>query len=166
MELVFDIETDDLNATKVWCIVAQNPVSGEVFKFPPDKLEEGYQFLQTADKLIGHNIIAYDIPVINKLYPWFSEPALTIDTLLLSRLYHADMMKLDKKHNWKEMPLKLYGKHSLESYGYRLNESKGTFGSTSDWKEWSQEMEDYCIQDVKVTTKLWQHFQPYLNGLR
>ena len=64
------------------------------------------------------------------------------------------------------MPLKLYGKHSLESYGYRLNELKGEYGSTSDWKNWSQEMEDYCIQDVHVTTKLWHHFQPYLNGLR
>ena len=42
----------------------------------------------------------------------------------------------------------------------RLNEFKGAFGSTTDWKEWSQEMEDYCIQDVNVTTKLWKHFQP------
>ena len=76
------------------------------------------------------------------------------------------MMKLDKKHNWKNMPLKLYGRHSLESYGYRLGEFKGAFGSTTDWKEWSQEMENYCKQDVVVTTKLWHHFNPYLTGLR
>ena len=41
---------------------------------------------------------------------------------------------------------------------------KVTFGATADWQEWSQEMEDYCIQDVTLTTKLWQHFQPYLNS--
>ena len=52
--------------------------------------------------------------------PWFDRPTIVVDTLLLSRLYHADMMKLDKKHLWEGMPLKLYGKHSLESYGYRL----------------------------------------------
>ena len=127
---------------------------------------EAYKGSQTLDSIVGHNIISYDLPVIRKLYDWFDTPALVVDTLLLSRLYHADMMSLDKKHLWEGMPLKLYGKHSLESYGYRLNELKGDYGSTSDWKDWSQEMEDYCIQDVHVTTKLWHHFQPYLNGLR
>ena len=52
----------------------------------------------------------------------------------------------------------------LESYGYRLGEYKGEFGKTSDWSEWSQEMEDYCAQDVVVTTKLCDHFHRYLNG--
>ncbi len=66
MDLVFDIETDDLQATKVWCIVAQNPDSGEIFKFPPHKLEQGYKFLTTADRLIGHNIIGFDIPMVQK----------------------------------------------------------------------------------------------------
>ena len=36
MDLVFDIETDDLKATKVWCIVAQDVDTKEIFKFPPD----------------------------------------------------------------------------------------------------------------------------------
>ncbi len=45
----------------------------------------------------------------------------------------------------------MYGRHSLEAWGYRLGEYKGSFSKTTDWKEWSQEMEDYCIQDVVVT---------------
>ena len=60
--------------------------------------------------------------------------------------------------------LQLYGKHSLAAYGYRLGEYKGEFGKTSDWSMWSQEMEDYCVQDVKVTEKLCKHFHPYLIG--
>ena len=64
------------------------------------------------------------------------------------------------------MPMQLYGRHSLEAYGYRLNEAKGTFGKETSWKEWSQEMQDYCVQDVKVTTKLCKHFHPYLTGSR
>ena len=87
-----------------------------------------------------------------------------IDTLLLSRLYHPNMMDLDKKHNWDGMPLKLYGRHNLESYGHRLKEHKGEFGKEADWSDWSQEMQDYCKQDVIVTTKLWKHFHPYLIG--
>ena len=58
------------------------------------------------------------------------------------------------------MPLQLYGRHSLESYGYRLGEYKGGFAKDTDWQEWSQEMEDYA-QDVNVTVKLCQHFRPY-----
>ena len=53
MDLVFDIETDDLKATKVWCIVAQDVDTQEIFKYPPDKLDEGVKLLQSANKLIG-----------------------------------------------------------------------------------------------------------------
>ena len=39
MELVFDIETDDLKATKFWCIVAEDVATNEIFKYPPSKLD-------------------------------------------------------------------------------------------------------------------------------
>ena len=73
---------------------------------------------------------------------------------------------IDSKHKWKHMPLQMYGRHSLESYGYRLGEYKGAFGKDTDWQEWSEEMQDYCIQDVLVTVKLCDHFHPYLIGSR
>ena len=47
-----------------------------------------------ADCIAGHNIIGYDLPVIKKIYPWFENPAVVIDTLVLSRLYHPDMISL------------------------------------------------------------------------
>ena len=34
MRLIFDIETDDLNATKIWCIVAQDIDTNKIYKFP------------------------------------------------------------------------------------------------------------------------------------
>ena len=67
MDLVFDIETDDLKATKIHCIVCQDPNSGEIFKFKPNQIDEGVKFLSTADRLIGHNIVGFDIPVVKKL---------------------------------------------------------------------------------------------------
>jgi hypothetical protein len=123
--------------------------------------------LEDANHLIGHNIISYDIPVVRKLFPWFNTDATLLDTLVLSRIYHADRLAEDHLHKpkkWPNLPLQLFGRHSLESYGYRLGEYKGSFGKTTDWKEWSQEMEDYMVQDVNVTRKLWNHFQPYLTG--
>ena len=43
MNLVFDIETDDLKATKIHCIVAQDVDTKEIFKFPPNKLKSAIQ---------------------------------------------------------------------------------------------------------------------------
>lgn len=172
VSLIFDLETDGLlkDVSTIHCLAIYDIDTEETFSYNDTGNEEpvvrGIQRLADADCIIGHNIIGYDIPVLRKLFPWFISPGTVIDTLLLSRLYHADMMKLDKKHNWKHMPSQLYGRHSLESYGYRLGEFKGSFGKSTDWQNWSQEMEDYCIQDVHVTTKLWKHFQPYLNGSR
>ena len=172
VSLIFDIETNGLlhNVSTIHCLAIHDLSTGQTLAYndtgSSEPISRGLQRLQDADCIIGHNIIGYDVPVIHKLYSWFDQPSYMVDTLLLSRLYHPDMINLDKKHNWEGMPLKLYGKHSLESYGYRLNEQKGDYGSTSDWTDWSQEMEDYCIQDVNVTTKLWHHFQPYLNGSR
>lgn len=170
--LVFDLETNGLlnDVTRIHCLVIYDSEADETYVFNDEGSEEpivrGIQLLEEADVICGHNVISYDIPVIEKLYPWFSSKALVVDTLLLSRLYHADMYEVDKKLDNSRMPLQLRGRHSLESYGYRLGEYKGSFGKTTDWKEWSQDMQDYCEQDVKVTTKLCEHFHPYLSGSR
>ena len=119
-------------------------------------------WLETADLLVGHNIIGFDIPVIKRLYPWFSPDGDIIDTLILSRLYAPNLLGIDKNSN--NIPQKLYGSHSLKAWGYRLGILKGDFNETTDWKEWSREMEDYCIQDVAVTRKLCEHFHPFLIG--
>lgn len=172
VSLIFDIETNGLlhDVSTIHCLAIYDLSTDETIAYndtgSSEPISRGLQRLQDSDRVIGHNIIGYDLPVIRKLYPWFGNPAHVVDTLLLSRLYHPDMINLDKQRTWDGMPLKLYGKHSLESYGYRLDERKGDYGSTSDWADWSQEMENYCIQDVHVTTKLWKHFQPYLNGSR
>ena len=170
--LVFDLETDGLlnDVTRIHCLVIYDSEADETYVFNDEGSEEpivrGIQLLEEADIICGHNVISYDIPVIEKLYPWFACKALVVDTLLLSRLYHADMYEVDKRLDNSRMPLQLRGRHSLESYGYRLGEYKGGFGKTTDWKEWSQDMQDYCEQDVKVTTKLCEHFHPYLSGSR
>ncbi len=147
MELVFDIETDDLNATKVWCIVAQNPVSGEVFKFPPDKLEEGYQFLQTADKLIGHNIIGFDIPLVEKFGNVDLSDKIVIDTLVLSRLFNPTRD----------------GGHSLETWGYKLGYPKIEF---EDYLNYSEDMLTYCVRDVELNTKVLQELRKESRGFK
>ena len=178
---MFDLETNGLlhDATRIHCIALHWGEDDRTESFNDEKytsnpkelpmarnhsITTALSWLETADVLIGHNIIGFDIPIIKRLYPWFSPSAVIVDTLLLSRLYHPNLFDIDQKHAWNHMPLQLYGRHSLEAYGYRLGEYKGNFGKTTDWKDWSQEMQDYCIQDVVVTNKLWKHFHPYLDG--
>ena len=163
MNLVFDIETDGLlnDVTCVHCIGIHDLDTKQTYVFNDQGTEQpitkGIQILEDAECIIGHNIIGYDIPVLRHLYPWFA-PAAAVDTLVISRVLHSDILAVDQKRKWKNMPLQLYGRHSLESYGYRLGEYKGCFGKDTDWKEWSPEMQEYMLQDVVVTTKLWHHF--------
>ncbi len=147
MDLVFDIETDDLHATKVWCIVAQNPDSGEIFKFPPSKLEEGYQFLTTADRLIGHNIIGFDIPMVEKFGGVDLSSKKIIDTLVLSRLFNPTRD----------------GGHSLETWGYKLGYPKIEF---EDYLNYSTEMLNYCVRDVQLNTRVLQELRKESKGFK
>ena len=168
--LVFDLETDGLlnDLTKIHCLVIYDSDTDTTIVYNDQGNEEpivrGVQRLEDADVIVGHNVIAFDIPVIRKIYPWFMPTAFVLDTLLLSRLYHTDILEIDQKRSIQNMPLQVYGKHSLESYGYRLGEYKGEFGKSTDWQAWSPEMETYCCQDVIVTTKLCDHFHKYLSG--
>lgn len=170
--LIFDIETNGLlyNVSSIHCLVIHDTETNKTMVFndegSADPIVRGVQLLEDADLVVGHNIIGYDLPVLRKLYGWFGRTGDCLDTLLLSRLYHPNLMEIDKQNNWEGMPLKLYGSHGLEAYGYRLKEHKGTFAKETDWSGWSQDMQDYCVQDVKVTTKLCDHFHPYLNGSR
>jgi hypothetical protein len=170
--LVFDLESNGLlnDVTCIHCLVIYDSETDETICYNDqgscEPISRGVQRLEDAEVIAGHNIIGYDLPCIHKIYPWFTPTALVVDTLLLSRLYHNNILDIDKKHNWDNMPLQLYGRHSLEAYGHWLGEYKGTFGKDTDWQEWSQEMQDYCIQDVNVTKKLCDHFHPYLSGSR
>ena len=181
--ILFDLETNGLlhDATRIHCVALHWDEDNRAETFNDEKYTESpkdlpmgsnysittaLSYLEVADVLVGHNIVGFDIPIIKRLYPWFNPGGIVLDTLILSRLYHPHLLDIDRKHKWPHMPMQLYGRHSLEAYGYRLGEYKGNFAKTTDWKEWSQEMQDYCEQDVVVTNKLWQHFHPYLAGLR
>ena len=128
-----------------------------------NSLVNGVCALNHATNLVSHNGIMFDIPEIKKHYPFFENT--TWDTLILSRLFDPDMLELDLRRKWAMMPARLYGSPRLEAYGYRLRCFKDNFGKTTDWKDWSQEMQDYCKKDVALLAKLWKHFQKSLKAL-
>jgi len=147
MRLVFDIETDGfLNVlTKIHCIAAKDIDTGRSYNFTDHDYQyksggilEGLGLLSTADELWGHNIQAFDLPAIRKVFPDWTWLGKTMDTLILSRLQHVHDMQ----------------RHSLEEWGQRLKCPKGDFGKQNGWEFWSVAMHKYCIQDVEVNYKL------------
>ena len=142
VKVVFDIETNGLNPSVIWCIAAK--IVGrwdEPTTFEPGNIKDFIPWLQEnqVEVLIGHNIINFDIPVIERLlnFTWWGDIE---DTLVMSRM---------------DSPSRKGG-HSLDAWGERLGNAKGDFGEKEDaWGSYNQEMLEYCIQDVKVTYSLY-----------
>ena len=159
MSLIFDIETNGLLRTvdKLHCIAIFDTETEELTSYSGNTLKEGLEKLMKAEELIGHNIVKYDIPTLQKLYPSFNPKCKIFDTLLMSKLVYPDIGELDDRNIRKGVfPKKLRGKYSLKAWGYRLKEYKGDYCEQEDcWAEWSIDMQRYCEQDVMVTKKLF-----------
>jgi len=159
---IFDIETDGFldECTKIHCVGLTTPY-GERAIYSGKELIMGLKHLANAKHLIGHNIIGFDIPVIQKLFPTWRTNAKISDTLVMARVGYPDIIKHDWSNIHKnDMPKKLYGRQSLEAWGYRLGIRKGDLGSdgnATDWSTYTDEMGDYCLQDVTVNLVLYQH---------
>jgi DNA polymerase I len=157
---VFDLETNGLydEVTTIHCLVLHDLNRDQTFTYGPDSIAAGLEHLATADVLIGQNILFYDIPVIRKLYPFYTfAAARIIDTLITTRLIWPKEKLYDMDtEQYTQVPPKLRGSASLKAWGYRLSDYKINF---KDFKEYSEEMLAYCIQDVNVTTQLFRHTQ-------
>ena len=167
MALIFDLETDGLldEVTKIHCLVIKNTESGEVMTYrglgaESNGVIHGLNALMLATrggiKIAGHNVIKYDIPVIKKLHPWWDvKPYMVFDTLVATRLVYSNVKDTDNiLLKQEKLPGKLFGSHSLAAWGYRLGNYKGDY--KGGWETFSQEMLDYCVQDVEVTATLYQ----------
>ena len=136
-QLVFDIETDDVQATKIWCMCCIDVDTKKEYLFNPSTLNAGFELLKSADKLIGHNIIGFDIPVIEQLTGISLWDKVLVDTLVLSRLFN---------------PVR-EGNHGLEKWGYDLGSPKIEF---EEYDHYSEDMLKYCMQDVRLNTKVFE----------
>lgn len=165
--LLFDIETDGLldSCTEIHCLVLKNYDTGEVISCTDSaplgssyaSIEYGLQLMVGADELIGHNVIKFDIPALNKITGYSFSRNQVVDTLVLSRLIWPDTTDQDMVLRSRgKLPGRLMKRHSLEAWGHRLGAFKGDFGSNSDFSSWSDEMQSYCEQDVEVTAKLYK----------
>ena len=136
-EIVFDIEANGLKPDTIWCIVAK-PLGEPVVSFGPSRIKEGIEYLEEADVLIGHNILGFDMPVIEKLYGVNLNNKVIKDTLVMSRLFN---------------PIRENG-HSLKTWGYVIGMPKAE--QPEDWDSYNNEMLKYCQQDVILNERVYK----------
>ena len=143
MEVILDIETDGLleNVSRIHCLSYQVLGQDEIRSLTNTQDIKNF-LLQDNLTIIGHNIIRYDIPVLEKLLQIKINSKL-IDTLALSWYLYPDR-----------------DKHGLEQWGEDLGVAKPVI---SDWN--NLKVEDYihrCESDVKINKLLFDKQQTYL----
>lgn len=166
---IADIESDGLllDATTIHCIAIklletdnENNITdtGETRVYASSPLhgvrgtiQEGIEVLKGADKVVFHNGIKFDIPCIKKIEGvnlW--DYCEVDDTLIMSQLAYPNMLIIDS--NNRKLPPKLKGSHSLKAWGYRLGNYKDVY---EDWSKLTEQMIEYCRQDVEVLYSLY-----------
>ena len=119
------------------------------------------EFLKGASLIVMHNGISFDAPVLNRLWKTKIRLNQVYDTLIVSRL-------LD--------PSRESG-HSLEAWGNTLGFHKIDYKAAWQWmmdrkEEYKGEcfdspidnlLVDYCVRDVEVTAKLYNHLVSEFN---
>ena len=162
--LFFDIETNGLedftNLTDletVHCLSVYDPMTPKMVTFAGDSIHRGLTALAEADRIVGHNVIKFDIPALKKLYG-FSPPLVkVVDTLVLSRCIFSDLRNEDFGRN--NFDPKLVGSHSLKAWGHRMGKAtKLTYGEEDGaFDIYNEEMKKYCERDCIVTHLLYDY---------
>jgi len=138
--IVYDTETNGLGryCTRMWVLVAKDLDTGEKRWW----LEGDLGWRDVFDKaklLVGHNVCGFDELVLKKLFNYKIKKTVKVrDTLVMSRI-------LDYRRFGDEG-------HSLETWGRYLGFPKQEF---NDWSQFTQEMLEYCINDVDLGEKIY-----------
>ena len=144
--VAMDIETESLDPQYIWVICAEDVETGERETFCnlttiPEERDRFVKYCNDINHFVFHNGLGFDVPVINRLLGQVIDPQKVIDTLVVSRLVDYTLDGAG---------------HSLKAWGKRLGDFKIGF---NDFTKLSDEMIEYCEQDVAVTVKIYRHFK-------
>ena len=143
MKCILDIETNGFlnEATNVHCIVAYDIDGKKPYVFKGDECRVRFpNFARNVSQFIMHNGLSFDAPMLNKLCGTKIKDNSILDTLILSQLFN---------------PMR-DGGHSLESWGERFEFPKG---SIENFDYYTEDMLEYCKQDVNITYKLYNYLK-------
>lgn len=152
MRVTFDIETDGLDATKLWCLILEDIDTGRIMRYTDhsDKyngdIKTGLAMLQNAELLVAHNGIGFDALQILKIYGIDLYHKKFFDTWIASQV-----LNYRRPH-----------KHGLAGWGEHLGYPKFEF---NDFSNFSEEMMEYCKRDVQLNTVVFKKLMEELTAL-
>jgi len=183
---IFDIETDGIDATRVHYVVCFDRVEeAEVRRYaycsPAGRaalsdetvawfgadnllLMDDVANVGSADLLVGHSIIRYDCPVLERLHGMQWSPDRVFDTTIMGSLWKPDS-KMDMMELLREQKIlaeDAKSPHSLRTWGKRIGVYKGQ--KPVDFTTPTDDMFRYCVQDVETTAALYDHARRGLAG--
>ena len=100
--LFFDIET---NAIEDWsnlsdlktvhCLSIYDPTIPKMITYHGAGIQNGLMELAKADKIVGHNVIGFDLPALSKLYNFHPALIKVLDTMVMARCIVPDVRNDD-----------------------------------------------------------------------
>jgi DNA polymerase I len=118
----------------------------------PETETPSSNYLAAADQIVAHNGIGYDFPAIKAMGFNHGGGDYYTDTLILSRMCYPHLQELDQK--FQKVPTTMWGRHSLESWGWRVGNYKGNY--KGPWDVPNKDMLVYCHNDVVVLKGIWE----------
>jgi len=153
MKLIFDLECNGLQPDTIWMIAAEDLEGNKYFYTDHEdgypSLLAGVKLLKQADTLIGHNIIAFDLPVIKRLLGWEPTTQKIVDTMLLSQLNDFERPQFDPY-----VKSAFAGKHNMKIWSKFLGGQEKH--DDPSWLEYSVEMRERCVSDVSINVKMYR----------
>ena len=162
--LFFDIET---NAIEDWsnlsdlhtvhCLTIYDPTTPKMITYHGAGIQNGLQELAKADRIVGHNVIGFDLPALSKMYSFHPPLIKVLDTMVMAKCIVADVRNDDFLR--KNYDKSLVGSHSLKAWGLRLNKlTKLSYGEEDGaFDSYNDEMRKYCERDTIVTQILYDY---------
>jgi hypothetical protein len=162
--LFFDIET---NAIEDWsnlsdlktvhCLSIYDPTTPKMITYHGAGIKNGLMELAKAERIVGHNVIGFDLPALSKMYSFHPPLVKVLDTMVMARCIVPDVRNDDFLRN--NFDKSLVGSHSLKAWGLRLNKlTKLTYGEEDGaFDSYNEEMRKYCERDTIVTQILFDY---------
>ena len=159
-DLAIDIETSGFRhaGQAVRCIEAIVMETGMQYHgadqpgFTP--ISDMLLLIANARRLIGHNLVSFDLRCLERVLGLVVPRDRVIDTLIVSRTLRADQRELDALDP--KMPAELVGRHSLDSWGWRLKIRKDDY-THYEGQPWSSELQAHCELDTVISAVLYEH---------
>jgi DEAD/DEAH box helicase domain-containing protein len=150
-KIVFDIETQnswfdtgikDPTSLDISLLAIYDYTTDQYSSFLEDELNKLWPILEKADMLIGFNSDGFDIPLLNKYYSGD-----------LNKIKSLDLLTEIRKSIGRRVSLQKVAQGTLGE-----NKSGNGLEAITWWRNGEiEKVRQYCIQDVKVTKKIYDY---------